>query len=83
MQLRYATISADGKFSDEAVLDERICECCHTSAAMTSEGAIATYRNRSDKEVRDIDLVHREGEGWSRPQPVHTDNWSRPVCRSQ
>jgi hypothetical protein len=80
MQLRYATIDADGKLSDEAVLDERICECCQTSAAMTSEGMIAAYRDRSDKEVRDIHFVRRQGEGWSAPRPVHADNWEINGC---
>jgi hypothetical protein len=80
MQLRYAAIDADGRLSDEAVLDERICECCQTSVVMTSEGPIAAYRDRSDKEVRDIHFVRRQGEGWSGPRPVHADNWEINGC---
>jgi hypothetical protein len=80
MQLRYAAIDADGKLSDEAVLDERICECCQTSAAITSEGPIVAYRDRSLGEVRDIHIVRRQGEGWSTPQPVHADNWEINGC---
>ena len=80
MQLRYAAIDADGKLSDEAVLDERICECCQTSAAMTSEGPIAAYRNRSEREVRDIHFVRRQGAGWSGARPVHADNWEINGC---
>jgi len=80
MQLRYAAIDAEGRLSDEAVLDERICECCQTSAAMTSEGALAAYRDRSDKEVRDIHFVRRQGEAWSVPRPVHADNWEINGC---
>lgn len=80
MQLRYAAIGADGKLSDEAVLDERICECCQTSAAMTPEGAIAIYRDRSEREVRDIHFVRQQGGRWSAPQPVHSDNWEINGC---
>jgi hypothetical protein len=80
MQLRYAAIDADGKLSDEAVLDERICECCQTSVAMTSDGPIAAYRDRSEREVRDINFVRRQGEGWSEPRPVHADNWEINGC---
>jgi len=80
MALHYAAIDADGKLSNEAVLDDRICECCQTSAALTSEGPIVAYRDRSDKEVRDIYFVRRQGEGWSRPQPVHADNWEINGC---
>jgi hypothetical protein len=80
MQLRYAAIDAEGKLSDEAVLDERICECCQTSAALTSEGLIAAYRDRSEQEVRDIHFVRRQPEGWSSPRPVHADNWKIKGC---
>ncbi len=34
MTLRYAAIDADGNLSDEMQLDERVCECCQTSAAL-------------------------------------------------
>lgn len=80
MQLRYAAIDAEGRLSDEAVLDERICECCQTSAAITSEGPIVAYRDRSEREVRDIYLVRRQGGGWSAPRAVHADNWEINGC---
>jgi hypothetical protein len=80
MTLRYATIGADGDLSDEAQLDERVCECCQTSAALTSEGAIAVYRDRSDREVRDIYSVRRQDSNWTAPRPVHADNWEINGC---
>lgn len=80
MQLRYAAIDDDGRLSDEAVLDERICECCQTAAVMTAEGPVAAYRDRSDEEVRDIHLVRRQSNGWSAPQAVHADRWQIKAC---
>lgn len=80
MALRYAAIDASGKVSDEAVLDERICECCQTSAALTTEGPIIVYRDRSETEVRDNYFVRREGEKWSAPRPVGVDNWEISGC---
>ncbi|HEX8116895.1 MAG TPA: sialidase family protein, partial [Pyrinomonadaceae bacterium] len=80
MQLRYAALDAEGRLFDEAVLDERICECCQSTAAMTSEGPIVAYRDRSDAEVRDIHFVRREAGGWSAPRPVHADNWQINAC---
>ncbi len=80
MALRYAAIDADGKLSDEAVLDERICECCQTSAALSSEGPVAAYRDRSESEVRDIHFVRQQTGGWSGPRPVHADNWEINGC---
>jgi hypothetical protein len=75
MTLRYAAIDADGILSDEMQLDDRVCECCQTSAALTSEGAIAVYRDRSDEEVRDIYTVSHQQGSWSVPRAVHADNW--------
>jgi hypothetical protein len=80
MSLRYAAINPEGKITDEAVLDDRICECCQTSAALTSEGAIVVYRNRSETEVRDIYYVRQEGGKWSDPRPVHVDGWEIAAC---
>lgn len=80
MTLRYAAIDADGKLSDEAQLDERVCECCQTSASLTSEGAIAVYRDRSEKEVRDINFVSRQQGSWGAPRAVHSDNWEINGC---
>ncbi len=80
MTLRYAAIDSDGKLSDEAQLDERICECCQTSATVTSEGPVAVYRDRSASEIRDIYLVRQNRGVWSGPQPVYADNWKINGC---
>jgi len=80
MTLRYATIDAEGTLSDEIELDERVCECCQTSAAVTSEGPIAVYRDRSQSEVRDIYVVRRVNGSWTKPQPVFADNWQINGC---
>jgi hypothetical protein len=80
MQLRYAELGADGRLSNEAVLDERICECCQTSAALTAEGPLAVYRGRSEREVRDIQSVRRSAAGWGAPRAVHADEWQIKGC---
>jgi hypothetical protein len=81
MTLRYAAIDTEGKLSDEAVLDERVCECCQTAAAMTSEGALVVYRDRSEREVRDVYFVRRQKDGsWSAPRAVHADRWEVGGC---
>ena len=80
MTLRYATIDASGKISDEAELDERVCECCQTSAAVSSEGIVAVYRDRSQNEVRDIYSVRQASGAWAKPQVVNADNWEINGC---
>jgi hypothetical protein len=81
MTLRYAAIDSEGRLSDETQLDERVCECCQTSAALTSEGPIAAYRDRSATEVRDISVVRSPEHGkWSSPSLVFADNWEINGC---
>jgi hypothetical protein len=80
MTLRYARIGRDGTLSDEAQLDERVCECCQTAAAVTSDGPIAVYRDRSAGEVRDIYIVRQVKGSWTAPQPVFADNWQIDGC---
>ena len=80
MTLRFAAIDARGGISEEALLDGRVCECCQTSAAMTSEGAVAVYRDCSDKQIRDISIVRLQKGRWSEPRTLHADNWQIEGC---
>jgi hypothetical protein len=80
MTLRYAAIDGMGSISDDAQLDERVCECCQTSAALTSDGVIAVYRDRSPSEIRDIYAVRQSNGSWGTPQLVHADNWAINGC---
>ena len=80
MTLRYAAIDAQGNLSDEAELDNRVCECCQTSAVVTSDGPIAVYRDRSPSEVRDIYIVRQVNGTWTAPQVVQADNWQINGC---
>jgi hypothetical protein len=81
MTLRYAAIDAAGKISDEAELDDRVCECCQTSAAVTGDTVIVVYRNRSNEEMRDIYTTAKViGSPWSQSHPVASDNWKINGC---
>lgn len=80
MTLRYVAIDDAGNMSDEAQLDERVCECCQTSGALTSQGPIAVYRDRSPNEVRDIYVVRQVNGSWTTPQAVFADNWEINGC---
>lgn len=80
MTLRYVKIKRDGTLTDEAVLDTRVCECCQTSAAMTAEGPVVVYRDRSEQEMRDISIVRLRDGQWSQPRSVFADNWQINGC---
>ncbi len=82
MTLRSVKIKRDGTLTDDAVLDTRVCECCQTSAAMTADGPVVVYRDRSEaeKEIRDISIVRLQDGKWSAPRPIFADNWQLNGC---
>lgn len=80
MTLRSAVMDAEGHLHDEALLDERVCDCCQTAALRTPGGAVVAYRDRSDDEIRDISFVRVENGGWTAPSPVFSDEWQVPGC---
>lgn len=80
MTLRYTTVDANGRVSEDALLDSRVCECCQTSAALTRDGAVVVYRDRSEKEIRDISLVRFHKGRWSEPRTLNVDGWEINGC---
>jgi len=66
--------------SAERAIDTRVCECCPTAVAVTSEGPIVAYRDRSPKEVRDIYIARLENGAWTAGSPVHADGWRLNAC---
>lgn len=80
MSLRAGTFNGIGEMLRDDELDNSTCDCCQTTAALTSKGPIVAYRDRSDTEIRDIyitRLVHGE---WTTPKAVHNDNWNIEGC---
>ena len=73
-------LSATGARSAEVTVDARACDCCQTSAALTSDGPIVAYRDRSPDEIRDIYVVRRVRGKWTEPRAVHADNWNIAAC---
>jgi len=80
MQLRTATWLPGGEWSDETVLDPRVCDCCQTATVRTAGGVLVAYRDRSDQEIRDISLVRRDGETWSAPYALGSEGWEIQGC---
>jgi hypothetical protein len=80
MMLVTTTVERDGRLGPEVRLDERTCDCCQNSAAMTASGPIVAYRDRSPDEIRDIYVTRRVGGKWTTGSPVHADNWRIAAC---
>jgi hypothetical protein len=62
------------------VLDERVCDCCQTGAVATPAGPVVVYRDRSEREIRDISALRRTASGWAPPVGVHADGWELSGC---
>jgi hypothetical protein len=80
MTLRTARVDERGRLKGEALLDDRVCDCCATASAVTDDGPVVVYRNRSEAEIRDIYIVRQTDAGWSEPRPVHADQWHITGC---
>lgn len=80
ISLRYAAFDPSWKQTADAEVDARVCECCATTAAVTSDGVLIAFRDRSEKEIRDIAVARLENGKWTDTTIVHTDNWEVYAC---
>ena len=80
MSVRFARFDKNFKQTEESVVDAKVCECCPTTAAVTAEGVITAFRNRSDEEIRDNYVARLVNGKWTAPAPVFNDNWKIAAC---
>jgi hypothetical protein len=80
MTLRYAAFDANWKQTADSEIDHRVCECCSTTAVMTSDGVLAGFRDRDDKEMRDMGVSRLENGRWTPTTIVSQDNWMIDFC---
>ena len=80
MTIRFAEITNTGEIINETQLDATTCDCCQTSIALSSEGPIVVYRNRSEDEIRDIYITKYRNGIWEQPVPVFNDGWEINGC---
>lgn len=80
MTLRSAVVGPRGTLSREQLVDDTVCDCCQTDVAISSNGPIAVYRDRTVDEIRDI-YVTRFLEGqWQPGSPIADDGWEISGC---
>ncbi len=80
MSIRAAEVSLEGQVLWDTLLDAKTCDCCQTSTAITSLGPVVVYRNRSDREIRDIAITRLLDGEWTEPKIVHADGWVINGC---
>jgi hypothetical protein len=64
----------------ETLVNARVCECCQTTAVVTDDGPVLAFRDRSPREIRDINVSRLEQEQWTQPRPLHVDGWTIEAC---
>ncbi len=80
MTLRTAIVDIQGNITEEYELDSRVCDCCQTSGALTDNGPVIVYRDRSELEIRDMSIVRKVDGQWTTPKAVYRDNWEIAGC---
>ena len=80
MALRSALFDDTGARVTDDILDERVCDCCQTAAALTAAGPIVVYRDRTADERRDLAIVRHVDGRWSTPVDVAVDGWTIRGC---
>lgn len=80
MTVRYARIAFDGEISEAGEIDDLVCDCCATDVALAAAGPVATWRNRTSDEIRDIAVSRYTQGSWQPPVIVGNDQWHIPGC---
>ena len=80
MTLRFGGYDREWRQVADTAVDLRVCDCCPTAAAITSDGPIVAFRDRAADEVRDIHVSRLEDGRWTRPVAVHDDGWRIAAC---
>ena len=80
MDVYFASFDGNWKQNAEASINKRVCECCQTATAVSADGPVVAFRDRSDQEIRDIHVTRVDGGKWTEAVPVHADKWQIDAC---
>ena len=80
MTMRAALVAPDGSLSDEQLVDNIVCDCCQTDVAVSGDGPIAVYRNRTVDEIRDVYVTRFADGAWEQGAAIRDDGWEIAGC---
>lgn len=80
MTLRSAAVDPSGAITRKQLVDDIVCDCCQTGVAVSSDGPIAVYRDRTVDEIRDIYVTRFADGEWDAGVPVADDGWRIEGC---
>ena len=79
MDVYFTSFDMRWKQAKESSINRGVCECCQTAAVMTGDGPLVAFRDRTEKEIRDIHVTRLEAGAWT-DAAVHKDNWQIDAC---
>ena len=80
MDVYFASFDSSWKQTAESSINARVCECCQTSAALTADGPIVAFRDRTADDIRDIHVTRIDQGKWTDAVSVHDDKWKIDAC---
>ncbi len=82
MSLRNAYIDLEGNITQDTEIDSRVCDCCNTATAISNNGPIVVYRDRSEdrEEIRNMSIVRWVDGNWTEPMAIGKDKWQLNGC---
>lgn len=80
MTLRSAVYGDDLGLRGTTQVDGLVCDCCQTDVAISDEGALAVYRDRTESETRDIYVSGFRNGSWQPGKAVADDGWVIGGC---
>jgi hypothetical protein len=80
MSLRYARLDRTGRVLMRGEVDDLVCDCCQTDAAVSSKGPVVIYRDRSDEERRDVVVRRIRDSVFSEPLELGAEGWTIDGC---
>ncbi|HEX7375295.1 MAG TPA: hypothetical protein VF277_09975 [Steroidobacteraceae bacterium] len=81
MTLRLADLDAAGHLTGPGTeLDARVCDCCQTDAVNVGDTTVVVYRDRGEREVRNIRAARVAANGTITSVDVHDDGWRIAAC---
>jgi hypothetical protein len=80
MTLRYGILQASGAIEEEGEIDARTCSCCQTAAVPVRDEALVAYRDRSEREIRDVSTRRYSQGSWSAAASIREDGWQIDAC---
>jgi hypothetical protein len=80
MNLYQSGFTSTGAMKWEMKIDDSVCECCPTSSKRTENSILIAYRDRSEDEIRNINIVRYADGFWHDPYAVNDDGWKIAGC---